>query len=479
MERRGDILRRREMWENTSFGQTDGVEGNSRPSSVTPLEGAGRVCPVCHGFGFVYPTLPAEHPDFGKSAPCSCVEEELEDQKEARLQRYSNLGSLVQWTFDSLVPQGRSGDPTNQEQFQRAVAAAREYAQAPQGWFVLTGSSGSGKTHLAAAIANELIHLGRLALFMVVPDLLDHLRATFAPEKAETYDDLFEQVRNAPVLILDDLGTQSSTPWAQEKLFQLLNHRYSAQLPTVVTISGSLDVLDERWRTRLCDPALSQVWALERRVDAIVQYQGALSLEMLSQMTFQRFDTGGLTATPDQQRSLRVAHETALRFAESPDGWLLFMGEVGCGKTHLAAAIANYRLQKGHAVFFVVVADLLDHLRSTFAPDSHVAYDVLFDSIRNTDLLILDDLGTHATSPWAEEKLFQLLNYRYNGRLPTVITTSLSPKRMHELSPAVTSRLGDTLVCKQITIDAPDYRGSQRPKEQDQQTGARYRRGRR
>ena len=467
------------MLQNTLIGQAGDARHSKYPLPGILPDGTEQICPLCRGIGYVYPDLPEEHADFGKSVPCSCIDQELEEQKEARLQRYSNLGSLVRWTFDSLVPQGRSGDPTNQEQFQRAVAAAREYAQAPQGWFVLTGSSGSGKTHLAAAIANELIHLGRLALFMVVPDLLDHLRATFAPEKAETYDDLFEQVRNSPVLILDDLGTQSSTPWAQEKLFQLLNHRYSAQLPTVVTISGSLDVLDERWRTRLCDPTLSQVWALERRVDAIVQYQGALSLELLSQMTFQRFDTGGLTATPDQQRFLRVAHETALRFAESPDGWLLFMGNVGCGKTHLAAAIANYRLQKGHPVFFVVVADLLDHLRSTFAPDSHVAYDVLFDGIRNTDLLILDDFGTHATSPWAEEKLFQLLNYRYNGRLPTVFTTSLSPTEMNALSPSVLSRLGDTLVCKQITITAPDYRGSQRPKGQDQQTGARYRRGRR
>ncbi len=94
------------------------------------------------------------------------------------------------------------------------------------------GPSGAGKTHVAAAIANRCIERGQPALFVVVPDLLDHLRASYSPNSELGYDALIEQVRNAPVLILDDLGTQSSTAWAQEKLFQVLNHRYNAQLPT-------------------------------------------------------------------------------------------------------------------------------------------------------------------------------------------------------------------------------------------------------
>ena len=62
------------------------------------------------------------------------------------------------------------------------------------------------------------------------------------------YDDLFESVRTCALLVLDDLGTQSSTAWAQEKLFQVLNHRYNARLPTVVTTNHRLEELDERTR---------------------------------------------------------------------------------------------------------------------------------------------------------------------------------------------------------------------------------------
>jgi len=151
---------------------------------------------------------------------------------------------------------------------------------------------------------------------------------------------------------------------------------------------------------------------------------------------------------------------------------------VGCGKTHLAAAIANYRVEKGQQVFLVVVADLLDHLRSTFAPDSHITYDMLFDHIKNAELLILDDLGAHSTSPWAQEKLFQLLNHRYNGRFPTVITTSLAPSELP--SAALASRIGDPSVSLPIVIDAPDYRGSERdPRRQDPKTAPRGRQARR
>jgi DNA replication protein DnaC len=63
-------------------------------------------------------------------------------------------------------------------------------------------------------------------------------------------------VRTARLLILDDLGTQSATPWAREKLYQIFNHRYTADLPTVITTASRLDEIDPRIRSRMLDSRL-------------------------------------------------------------------------------------------------------------------------------------------------------------------------------------------------------------------------------
>jgi DNA replication protein DnaC len=96
----------------------------------------------------------------------------------------------------------------------------------------------------------------------MVPDLLDHLRATFSPASGVSYDRRFDDIRTAPLLILDDLGTQSMTPWVREKLYQLFNYRYNAELPTVITTADTLDEMDARIRSRMLDSRLCTIYAL-------------------------------------------------------------------------------------------------------------------------------------------------------------------------------------------------------------------------
>ena len=69
-------------------------------------------------------------------------------------------------------------------------------------------------------------------------------------------------MRTARLLILDDLGTQSATPWAREKLYQIFNHRYTAELPTVITTASRPDEIDPRIRSRLNDERLCSVCAI-------------------------------------------------------------------------------------------------------------------------------------------------------------------------------------------------------------------------
>ena len=80
----------------------------------------------------------------------------------------------------------------------------------------------------------------------------------------------------------------------------------------------------------------------------------------LRYMTLESFEPEGHAVTLEQKHSLRMAVEGVRRFIGEPRGWLLIQGSFGCGKTHLAAAIANGCLSKGIPVLFINVPDLLD-----------------------------------------------------------------------------------------------------------------------
>jgi len=391
--------------------------------------------------------------------PCRCGRQKLEEERLDRLERYSNLGLLSRFTFASMEPKGRSGQPSLQEMFSRVYQAARAYAAEPRGWFVLSGPSGSGKTHLAAAIANESRQRGIPVLYQSVPDLLDHLRAAFGAGADTPPDDFFEKVRNSPLLVLDDLGVQTGTPWAREKLDQLLTHRFNSELPTVVVSNTVLEQLEERLRTRLTDSRLCQLWRLEEE-PATAEYGWGREFELQKKMTFNSFDWQRVNLPAEQRENLAEAYRLALDFAKSPEGWLVFMGETGCGKTHLAAAIVNYCYQAGKPALFVVVPEFLDHLRSTFSPESKVSYDQVFEIVKTAPLLVLDDFGEQSTTPWAREKLYQVLNYRYNAQLPTVITTRCSlDEIIEQFDSSVSSRLVDRHISTPFQIMAPDFRG--------------------
>ena len=136
-------------------------------------------------------------------------------------------------------------------------------------------------------------------------------------------------------------------------------------------------------------------------------------------------------------------------------------------------AIAAERIKAAQSVFFAFVPELLDYLRYTFTPDSQVTYDRLFDEVKSTDLLLLDDLGQEHSSPWAEEKLYQIIVHRHNGRLPTVITSSLDFTRAGRTRSS--SRVRDPYVGELIRIDAPDFRIREREPARKRQPAERRR----
>ena len=437
------------------------------------------LCPECGGAGFLIYDLPLGHPEYGKPVPCRCKMDERRTRRRRHFKDVHNLDALARFTFDTFNT-NLSWLPAHKLQsLERAFSAAYAFAMQPEGWLLFTGTYGCGKTHLAAAIANHRIESDQSAIFVVVPDLLDHLRSTFGPSSEASYDDLFDEVRNTQLLLLDDLGVQGVTPWAQEKMFQILNHRYNRQLPTVLTTNQRLSDLDQRLRSRLHDLNLVEhihIRAPDYRAGADPVHGDLSTLSLYSFQRFETFEVQRRNSSPAESANLREVKQSAMSFAEDPQGWLVLIGASGSGKTHLAAAISNELRASGQDdIMFVVVPDLLDYLRAAFNPDSTDSHQRRFDELKRVPLLVLDNLGTESATPWAKEKLFQLLNYRHSALLPTVITTTIAEKR---LDPWLRTRIGDENVCQVLTIGAVNNRSGAGPSttlqpQQEQRTSRR------
>lgn len=422
-------------------------------------------CPICQGLGFIRRSVEFGDPDFGKLFVCVCRQQEITQEVRDRLFLLSNLDSLRELTFESFHPRGRVGLGKQQsDSLEQAFNHAQSFAGSLKGWLLLLGRYGCGKTHLAAAIANQAVSMGVPTLFLTVPDLLDWLRFSYSDGADKNFEGRFEEIRNIPLLIMDDFGTQNTTPWAQEKLFQIINYRYINKLATVLTSNMDLSEFEPRIKSRLMDPEIvTQVKILAPDYRNPKDDIGHHELSCLSLHGSRTFETFSLRKdeklVSEDLRSLQKAYEITQSYAKKPIGWLLLTGPYGCGKTHLAAAIGNYQAELGDPPLMIVVPDLLDHLRSTFSPTSSVNLDRRFEEIRKARLLILDDLGTQSATPWAREKLYQLFNYRYSAELPTVITTASMPE---EIDQRLYSRMMDERLCTIIAITAPSYRGGRK-----------------
>ncbi len=197
-------------------------------------------CERCGGDGVL---ADRSNPDFVRVVPCSCAIDRRVAQLRADLGETYATCHFATFEVDRVYQKpvtwgGFTVDPDRQRLIARhALAAAQAYAERPDGhWLYLCGPNGSGKTHLAAAIAYRLVEQLYSIRWETAPDLLDELRAGY---DVRNVDDAMiarlDRLRSVDVLVLDELGAERATEWADEKLYQILNYRAVHALPTVIT----------------------------------------------------------------------------------------------------------------------------------------------------------------------------------------------------------------------------------------------------
>ena len=192
-------------------------------------------CETCHDLGWLWED---------RLVRCDCKKEEDEKRRQQIFLKQCALPAGAEhMTFEHF--EVRWG-------LEKAHDAALQLAENREIiWLTLVGGVDMGKTHLAVAICRRWLAGGRLARYAFVPLLLDDLRNAYRPGAEISYEQEFHFLCEVPLLVLDDLGAESATAWAQEKLDTLIDYRYIHRFPLVVTTNLPLDKLSARIASRL------------------------------------------------------------------------------------------------------------------------------------------------------------------------------------------------------------------------------------
>ena len=179
---------------------------------------------------------------------CKCDQDRRAAEEEARkayeererIKRLRKIG-ITDAAYHSMTFANDDGlDPKMMEIMRRYVANRHKVAAENIG-MMLHGETDGGKTYLAACIANALIDHGVSAMITTIPALIGAMQQDFEASRLH----VLNQVRNVQFLILDDVGFERRTPYASEKLYEIINARYLAKRPLIVTTNLTLDEIKD------------------------------------------------------------------------------------------------------------------------------------------------------------------------------------------------------------------------------------------
>lgn len=211
-------------------------------------------CPDCAGARFIrtgWEIRGGVYTPIVEACPRCGVETEAE--RTTRLLRQSGLLGMAEMRLGDFRPVEGAGE---------ALQAAREFGAGALPQLVLAGPPGSGKTHLAVGALLECIGRGEAARYQNVALFLEELRMAYGDDAETSFGELFGAAAAVPTLALDDLGAERGTPWAREKMYEIVDARYSAGLRTLACSNHEPGDWDARVRSRLCDKARGRVVVL-------------------------------------------------------------------------------------------------------------------------------------------------------------------------------------------------------------------------
>lgn len=199
-------------------------------------------CPDCNDTGYI------------KGRRCKCHNELLKEIERDNLQK---IAPLNECTFESFqteyYPEKAVNGISPRAKAEAVKASCSKYAvsfTAKSPSILFMGGTGLGKTHLSLAIANVAINKGYSVIYGTAQNILGDLQSeSFGRADNIRYSE--HSVLNCDLLIIDDLGTEFKNNYSVSCLYNIVNTRLSAKLPTIISTNFSTKELEEKYDQRI------------------------------------------------------------------------------------------------------------------------------------------------------------------------------------------------------------------------------------
>lgn len=183
----------------------------------------------------------------------------------------------------------------------------------------------------------------------------------------------------------------------------------------------------------------------------------------------ERFDPASFknfrASSASLQHALEASRKLVNQWPEVESG-LLYLGNPGCGKTHLAVALLKGLIEKSVGGLFYDFNDLLQKIRDSYSQDARTSELRVLQPVYDAEVLVLDELGASKPTEWVQETMTHIVNKRYNSKRLTILTSNYldlavegsaySETLVDRIGPRFRSRLRE--MCRLVLVEAPDYR---------------------